>query len=103
MFITRLVENQGSSDSYDDSSEMSCLTGNINYELESGQAVFDNTQVKTCGYGQTQCYKATITARVGNWPSKLKTKEDYQNFYCNAKLNIVNFQYCACFVTKWEY
>lgn len=61
------VEN---GDSEDDSSEMSCLTGSINYELESGQAIFDNTKVQKCGYGKTECYKSTITARVGNWPIK---------------------------------
>ena len=51
--------------------ELTCITGTVNIEPESGIIVFDDTKETTCGFGQTKCYKRTTVARFGNWPGIL--------------------------------
>ena len=52
-----------------DLEETSCIEGIVSYEFETGDVLFDNTKETTCEFGQTKCYKATMTATVGNYPS----------------------------------
>lgn len=51
------------------SQQMTCLTGVVQIEGFSGETFYDDTQVKECYQGQTQCYKQTMGMRVeNNWP-----------------------------------
>jgi len=50
--------------------QTSCIEGIVSYEFETGNVLFDNTKETTCGFGQTKCYQATMTATVGNYPIK---------------------------------
>ena len=47
---------------------LTCVTGLVNFDPESGEVVYDDTQQKACGFGTTKCYKRTIFGRIGNWP-----------------------------------
>lgn len=59
----------------------SCVEGIVAYEYETGDVLYDNTKETSCGFGQTKCYKYTLTATVGNYPSTLSldyvTKQTY--------------------------
>ena len=51
--------------------ELTCLTGSVTFEPDSGTTTYDDSHEETCAFGQTKCYKRTIFATVGNWPGKL--------------------------------
>ena len=50
------------------SGPLSCVTGTVNKELETGYVTYDDTESKECSFGQTQCYTQTIIAIVDKWP-----------------------------------
>ena len=49
--------------------ELSCQSGTINVEIESGRTTYDDTVENTCAFGVSECYKQTVTAVVDGWPS----------------------------------
>ena len=53
------------------SGQLTCMTGLVNYEFESGLVIYDDTYQQTCDFGQTECYKRTIFARIENWPGNI--------------------------------
>ena len=64
------------------SGQLTCLTGMVTFEPESGWLVYDDTQVKTCDFGQTQCYQRTMFATVGNWPGNYEIYHMYNAIRC---------------------
>ena len=66
--------------------QTSCIEGIVSYEFETGDVLYDNTKETSCEFGQTKCYKATMTATVGNYPSKSnESKSDVLNIYFAVK------------------
>ena len=53
---------------------LTCLTGTVTFEPQSGFVTYDDTQEKTCDFGQTKCYTQTFVATVENWPSKFLSR-----------------------------
>ena len=53
------------------SSVLTCMTGIVTYEPDSGVLVYDDSHQETCSFGANQCYKRTIVATLDKWPGNL--------------------------------
>ena len=50
--------------------ELTCITGTVNVEMESGIVTYDDSHQETCTFGTNYCYKQTMQLSRENWPSK---------------------------------
>lgn len=54
-----------------DTSDLTCVSGYVVQEVNSGVVTYDDTHTVTCRFGRTECYTQTIvTVGNGNWPGK---------------------------------
>ena len=93
-----------------ESESLTCISGTVNYEQETGVVTYDDSTEKTCAFGHAKCYKQTMDVVVGNWPITtveggclhpfaeplLKNQQVMESFFPQgSSVNSLNFDTCS--------